>query len=38
VLLVGRNIDEIADIAAIVGRALALGLLPAFGLAVAIWC
>jgi signal transduction histidine kinase len=36
VLIVGRNIDEIADIAAIVGRALALGLLPACGLAVAI--
>jgi signal transduction histidine kinase len=36
VLVVGRNIDEIVDIAAIVGRALALGLLPAFGLAVAI--
>src|SRR6266581_4654615 len=36
VLVIGRNIDEIADIAGIVGRALALGLLPAFGLAVAI--
>jgi signal transduction histidine kinase len=36
VLVIGRNIDEIADIAEIVGRALALGLLPAFGLAVAI--
>jgi signal transduction histidine kinase len=36
VLVIGRNIDEIADIAEIVGRALALGLLPAFALAVAI--
>jgi signal transduction histidine kinase len=36
ILLIGRNIDEIAEIAEIVGRALALGLLPAFGLAVAI--
>jgi signal transduction histidine kinase len=36
VLASGRNIDEIAEIAEIVGRALALGLLPAFGLAVAI--
>jgi signal transduction histidine kinase len=36
VLVIGRNIDEIADIAGIVGRALALGLLPAFALAVAI--
>jgi signal transduction histidine kinase len=36
VLVIGRNIDEIAEIAEIVGRALALGLLPAFGLAVAI--
>jgi signal transduction histidine kinase len=35
-VIVGRNIDEIADIAEIVGRALALGLLPAFGLAVTI--
>jgi hypothetical protein len=35
VLVIGRNIDEITDIAGIVGRALALGLLPAFGLAVA---
>src|ERR1700720_1580619 len=34
-LVIGRNIDEIAKIAEIVGRALALGLLPAFGLAVA---
>src|SRR5260370_26807679 len=36
VLVIGRNIDEIADIAGIVGRGLALGLLPAFALAVAI--
>jgi signal transduction histidine kinase len=36
VLVVGRNIDEIADIAEIVGKALALGLIPAFGLAAAI--
>jgi signal transduction histidine kinase len=36
ILVIGRNIDEIAEIAEIVGRALALGLLPAFGLAVAI--
>jgi signal transduction histidine kinase len=36
VLLIGRNIDEIAEIAEIVGRALGLGLLPAFGLAVAV--
>jgi signal transduction histidine kinase len=36
VLVIGRNIDEIAEIAEIVGRALALGLLPAFGLAVGI--
>jgi signal transduction histidine kinase len=36
VLVIGRNIDEIAEIAEIVGRALALGLLPAFALAVAI--
>ena len=36
VLVIGRNIDEIAEIAEIVGRALALGLLPAFGLAVII--
>jgi signal transduction histidine kinase len=34
VLVIGRNIDEVAEIAEIVGRALALGLLPAFGLAV----
>jgi hypothetical protein len=36
ILVIGRNIDEIAEIAEIVGRALGLGLLPAFGLAVAI--
>src|SRR6202521_2518583 len=36
VLVIGRNIDEIEEIAEIVGRALGLGLLPAFGLAVAI--
>jgi signal transduction histidine kinase len=36
VIVIGRNIDEIAEIAEIVGRALALGLLPAFLLAVAI--
>jgi hypothetical protein len=36
VVVVGRNIDEIADIAEIVGRALGLGLLPALGLAVVI--
>src|SRR5580704_1243599 len=35
-LVVGRNIDEIDEIAEIVGRALGLGLVPAFGLAVAI--
>jgi signal transduction histidine kinase len=36
VLMIGQNVDEIAEVAEIVGRALALGLLPAFGLAVAI--
>jgi signal transduction histidine kinase len=36
VLVIGRNTDEIAEIAEIVRRALALSLLPAFGLAVAI--
>jgi signal transduction histidine kinase len=36
VVVVGRNIDEIGDIAEIVGRALALGLLPALGFAVVI--
>src|ERR1700687_3015073 len=36
VLVMGRGIDELPEIADIVGRALALGLLPAFGLAVAI--
>ena len=35
-LVIGRNIDEIDEIAQIVGRALGLGLLPAFLLAVAI--
>ena len=35
-LVVGRNIDEIDEIAEIVGRALGLGLVPAFGLAIAI--
>jgi signal transduction histidine kinase len=35
VLVIGRNIDELHEIAEIVGRALALGLVPAFGLAVA---
>jgi signal transduction histidine kinase len=35
-LVVGRNVEEIEEIAEIVLRALALGLLPAFGLAVAI--
>ena len=36
ILAIGRNIDEIAGIANIVRRALLLGLLPAFGLAVVI--
>jgi signal transduction histidine kinase len=36
VLVMGRGIDELPEIADIVRRALALGLLPAFGLAVAI--
>jgi signal transduction histidine kinase len=36
VLVIGRNIDELAEMAEIVGRALALGLLLAFGLAVII--
>ena len=36
VLVLGRNIDELAEIAEIVERALALGLLLAFGLALAI--
>jgi signal transduction histidine kinase len=36
VLVIGRNVDEISEIADIVRRALALGLLPAFGLAVVI--
>jgi signal transduction histidine kinase len=36
VLAIGRNIEEIAGIANIVRRALTLGLLPAFGLAVVL--
>jgi len=36
VLAIGRNIEEIVEIAEIVRRALMLGLLPAFGLAVGI--
>jgi signal transduction histidine kinase len=36
IIAIGRNIDEITEIAEIVGRALALGLLPAFILAIAI--
>jgi signal transduction histidine kinase len=36
VLVIGRNIDELGKIAESVGWALALGLLPAFALAVAI--
>ena len=36
VLAIGRNIEEVAGIAKIVRRALMLGLLPAFGLAVVI--
>jgi signal transduction histidine kinase len=36
VIVIGRNIDEIAEVAEIVGWAIALGLLPAFVLAVAI--
>jgi len=35
-VVLGRNIDEIADIARIVERSLALGLVPAVGLAVVI--
>ena len=35
-LVIGRNIDEITEIAQIVVRALALGLLPAFILAILI--
>jgi len=35
-LVIGRNVDELAGIGEIVGRALALGLVPAFVLAVAI--
>jgi signal transduction histidine kinase len=36
VLVIGRNVDEISGIADIVRRGLALGLLPAFGLALVI--
>ena len=36
VLVIGRNVDEIGEIADIVRRGLALGLLPAFGLALII--
>jgi signal transduction histidine kinase len=36
ILVLGRNIDEIEEIAEIVGRALGLGLLPAFALALVI--
>src|SRR6266852_642756 len=36
ILVIGRNIDEIAEIAEIVWRALGLGLLPAFAVAVGI--
>ncbi len=36
ILVIGRNIDEIAEIAEIVWRALWLGLLPAFAVAVGI--
>jgi signal transduction histidine kinase len=36
IIVIGRNIDEIAAIAEIVGRALALGLLPAIVLALVI--
>ena len=35
-LVIGRNVDDIAEIATIVRRALMLGLLPAFALAVCI--
>src|SRR4029077_15206326 len=36
VIVIGRGIDELAEIAGIVRRALTLGLLPAFGLAVGV--
>jgi signal transduction histidine kinase len=36
ILVIGRNIEEIDEIAEIVGRALALGVIPAFALAVAV--
>lgn len=35
-LVIGRNVDDIAEIATIVRRALTLGLLPAFALAVGV--
>jgi hypothetical protein len=35
VLVIGRNVDEILEIAEIVGLTLALGLLPALGLSIA---
>jgi signal transduction histidine kinase len=36
VLVIGRGIDELSEIAEIVGRALAIGLLPALGLAIVV--
>jgi signal transduction histidine kinase len=36
ILVIGRNVEDIAEIADIVRRALALGLLPAFALAIVI--
>jgi signal transduction histidine kinase len=36
ILVIGRNIEEIDEIAEIVGRGLALGVIPAFALAVAV--
>jgi signal transduction histidine kinase len=36
ILVIGRNIEEIEEIAEIVGRGLALGVIPAFALAVAV--
>jgi len=36
VLAIGRNIDEVADIAHVVGRALVLGLIPAVALCIAV--
>jgi signal transduction histidine kinase len=35
VLVIGRNVDEVADIASVVGRAVALGLVPALCLCLA---